>query len=106
VSDTPRDCIHGRLARSCEQCQAEREIADLERENARLREIEHYVWHVLESSEERADANEVVIDSTDQDYLKLVELVGEQHPAAEPDLRAERAICECVAMMMKEKGNG
>jgi hypothetical protein len=47
MSDTPRDCVHGHLARSCEICDLERELAaanaELEKCRpvfARLREVE------------------------------------------------------------------
>ncbi len=46
-------------------------------EIARLREIEHRVWHCLEDSEQRDD--EIVIDMG-EDYRILSSLLSEQHP--------------------------
>ncbi len=37
MSDTPRDCAHGALARSCDRCADAREIAELKAEVERLR---------------------------------------------------------------------
>lgn len=53
-------------------------------ELSRLRDIEHYAWHVLEGSEERVSENELVLShhpGSDQDLNKLIELLGEEHPA-------------------------
>ena len=37
MTDTARDCIHGQLARSCEICERDQRIAELEAEVERLR---------------------------------------------------------------------
>lgn len=49
-------------------------------ELARLREIEHSAWHVLESCEHRVEDNELVLDLPDADYDKLSGLLSEGHP--------------------------
>lgn len=45
MSDTPRDCKHGHLARSCEICDLERALAEKERE---LAEAERLISHAVE----------------------------------------------------------
>jgi hypothetical protein len=45
----------------------------------RLRDIEHYVWHVLDDSEEDAATGNISIQPSD-DYFKLSELLPEGHP--------------------------
>lgn len=47
----------------------------------RLREIEHMVWHVLDDSEEDVMGN-ISIRQSD-DYLKLSDLLPEEHPGNE-----------------------
>lgn len=50
-----------------------------EKDIARLREIEHMAWHVLEDSGEQPDGM-VHIDGLSDDFRKLVTLLPEDHP--------------------------
>ena len=49
------------------------------KELERLRQIEHYVWHVLDDSEEDAVTGNISITPSD-DYLNLCDLLPEEHP--------------------------
>lgn len=53
-------------------------------ELARLREIEHRVWHLLDASCEDSVGTELTIDLevAGDDYQKLLDLMPEAHPAA------------------------
>lgn len=53
------------------------EVAEL----ARLHDIEHYCWHVLDDSEEDAQTGVISFEQTD-DYKRLSEALPEGHPAA------------------------
>lgn len=53
----------------------------------RWREIEHFAWHILDDSEERADTKELVIDQeiSGTDLNALIELLPEGHPQSLDD---------------------
>lgn len=53
-----------------------------ERDEARaaLYEIKHVAYHFLESGEERVSDSEVAFDLPNEDYDKLVALLGDAHP--------------------------
>lgn len=65
-----------------------------ERDEARaaLYEIKHVAYHFLESGEERVSDSEVAFDLPNEDYDKLVALLGDAHP--EPGSSALSAIRE------------
>ena len=82
MSDTPRDCKHGNLARTCETCTLERELAvatarvaelsDLPEEVAQLRTaIRHY-----EAEVKRLTAR---AESAERDALQRAAEVCEKH---------------------------
>lgn len=48
----------------------------------RLYEIEHALYHFLESGEERVSDSELAFDLPNEDYNKLISLIGDQHPVA------------------------
>lgn len=54
-------------------------MTEAEKELVRLREIEHLVWHVLDDSEEDAATGNISIVPND-DYLKLCDLLPQDHP--------------------------
>ena len=65
----PRDCKHGRLARSCWECEAEEEIAALKAEVARLRadariDAHRVLVETVARERARADAAERERDAT------------------------------------------
>lgn len=47
-------------------------------ELARLKEIEHLAWHLMDGSEERVTENEIVVAR--EDYEALSKLLPEGHP--------------------------
>jgi hypothetical protein len=51
-----------------------------EKELARLREIEHLAWHLMDDSEEDATTGEITIRPTREDYHALSKLLPEDHP--------------------------
>lgn len=51
-------------------------------EIARLREIEHMAWHVMDDSAEHPDGA-VILDGLSEDFRKLIELLPEGHPEYE-----------------------
>ncbi len=46
----------------------------------RLRDIEHYAWHLMDGSEEDAQTGEVTIRPMREDYDTLSKLLPEAHP--------------------------
>lgn len=66
---------------------AERAEAALRERNedaARLREIEHRVWHLLDDSEEDAQTGRISFDGRgNEDHMKLCELLPEEHPRSQ-----------------------
>jgi hypothetical protein len=46
----------------------------------RLRDIEHYAWHLMDGSEEDATTGEVTIRPMREDYDTLSKLLPEAHP--------------------------
>lgn len=61
--------------------EAERELLEARLELKRLREVEHYSWHVMEAAEEHANTGMVIIAPLRDDYDRLVALLPESHPA-------------------------
>lgn len=55
------------------------DVLDLRIKYERLLEIEHLAWHVLDGSEEDAATGNINITPND-DYLKLSDLLPEEHP--------------------------
>jgi len=57
-----------------------KEIAEYRADAERLHAIEHAAWHVCESSEDRVQQDEIVVDRADFEALSA--LLPEEHPAA------------------------
>lgn len=51
-------------------------------ELARLREIEHVAWHLLDDAEENAQTGDITLFRGSGDYEKLCALLPEDHPSA------------------------
>lgn len=62
-------------------------------EIARLREIEHMIWHLLDDSEESADGSRITL-FPGEDYTKLCSLLPEDHPAAVTETDAPCHTCD------------
>ena len=55
-------------------------IERLATDQARLREVEHMAWHLMEASEENATTGEFTINPNREDVLELATLLPEAHP--------------------------
>ena len=62
-------------------CAVRAEIQKSDAELARLREIEHRVWHLFDDSEQRDDE---IICMRGVDYEELCKLLPENHPRTDP----------------------